>query len=128
MDVRAEIERRLRDEVGGVDKDAPESVALVYPSPYAVAMSSLGYQTIYRTLNRAEGMAAHRAFLPDDVEAWRRSRSPLLTYERMRPVSNYPVIAFSLAYEAEIERVLDKLADHLEENLDLEALLKISGR
>lgn len=33
-----------------------------------------------------------------------------------------------LAYEAGIERVLDKLADHLEENLDLEALLKISGR
>ena len=109
MDVRAEIERRLRDEVGGVDKDAPESVALVYPSPYAVAMSSLGYQTIYRTLNRAEGMAAHRAFLPDDVEAWRRSRSPLLTYERMRPVSNYPIIAFSLAYEAEIAGLIQCL-------------------
>ena len=33
-----------------------------------------------------------------------------------------------LAYEAEVERVLDRLADHLEGNLDLQALLRISDR
>jgi len=108
-DVRAEIATRLRDEVGAIEKEAPESVALVYPSPYRVGMSSLGYQTIYRTINATKGMAAHRAFLPDDVEAWRRSRTPLVTYESMRPVSDYPVIAFSVAYETELAGLIQTL-------------------
>ncbi|MCZ6805430.1 MAG: radical SAM protein [Deltaproteobacteria bacterium] len=109
MGVRAEIATHLRDEVGAIHKEAPESVALVYPSPYRVAMSSLGYQTIYRTINAIDGMAAHRAFLPDDVEAWRHSRRPLVTYESMRPVSDYPVLAFSIAYEPEVEGLIQTL-------------------
>ncbi len=109
MSVRADIDARLRDEIGAIDKEAPESVALVYPSPYHVAMSSLGYQTIYRTINATDGMAAHRAFLPDDVGGWRQSRMPLLTYERMRPVSDYAVIAFSIAYEAELAGLIQTL-------------------
>ena len=108
-DMKVEIAARLRDEVGTIHKEAPESVALVYPSPYRVAMSSLGYQTIYRTINAIDGMAAHRAFLPDDVEAWRHSRRPLVTYERMRPVSDYPVLAFSIAYEPEVEGLIQTL-------------------
>lgn len=108
-DVKVEIAGRLRDEVGAIDKEAPESVALVYPSPYRVAMSSLGYQTIYRTINAIDGMAAHRAFLPDDVEAWRDSRTPLVTYERMRPVSDYGVIALSVAYETEVAGLIQTL-------------------
>ncbi len=99
----------MRDEVGAIDKEAPESVALVYPSPYRVGMSSLGFQTIYRGINAAHGRAAHRAFLPDDVAAWRQSRVPLLTYERLRPVSNYPVIAFSVAYETELAGIIEAL-------------------
>ncbi|MDH3200729.1 MAG: B12-binding domain-containing radical SAM protein [Myxococcales bacterium] len=109
MGVRAEITAYLRDEIGAIDKEAPESVALVYPSPYRVAMSSLGYQTIYRTINSIDGMAAHRAFLPDDIEAWRHSGMPLVTYERLRPVSDYPVIAFSVAYETELAGLIETL-------------------
>ena len=41
---------RLSDEIGRIDKDAPARVALVYPSPYHVGMSSLGYQRIYRAI------------------------------------------------------------------------------
>jgi len=109
MDLRACIEAHLRDEVGVIVKDAPEAVALVYPSPYHVGMSSLGYQTIYRTLNAIDGMAAHRAFLPDDLPAWRASRTPLLTYEQMRPVADYPLIAFSVAYETELAGIIEIL-------------------
>jgi len=108
-DVKGEIVARMRDEIGAVDKEAPETVALVYPSPYRVAMSSLGYQTIYRSINATEGRAAHRAFLPDDLEAWRQSRTPLVTYEKLRPVSDYPVIAFSVAYEAEVAGLIQSL-------------------
>lgn len=108
-DVKSEIAARMREEIGVIEKEAPEAVALVYPSPYHIGMSSLGYQTIYRVINASEGRAAHRAFLPDDLEAWRQSRVPLVTYEKLRPVSDYPVVAFSVAYEAELAGLIQTL-------------------
>ncbi len=100
----------LAQEQGTLFRDAPEAVALVYPSPYRTGMSSLGFQTIYRRLNGAPSRAAHRAFLPDDVEAFRATRMPLFTFEGMRPVSSYGVVAFSVAYELEIAGVIDCLS------------------
>ncbi|MBT8466157.1 MAG: radical SAM protein [Myxococcales bacterium] len=108
-DLKGEILARLRDEIGTIDKEAPESVALLYPSPYRVGMSSLGYQTIYRSINLTEGRAAHRAFLPDDLDAWRQSRAPLVTHEKLRPVSDYPIIAVSVAYETELAGLIQCL-------------------
>ena len=94
--------QRLSDEVGTLFKQAGLPVALVYPSPYHVGMSSLGYQAVYRELNALPGVAAERAFLPDDVPAATARREPLATYESGRPVGDFPVLAFSLAYELEI--------------------------
>src|SRR5690606_28856468 len=70
-------------------------------------------QTIYRRINEMPGRAAHRAFLPDDVKAYRDSRVPLFTFEGMRPVSDYRVVAFSVAYELETAGLIDclRLAD-----------------
>jgi radical SAM superfamily enzyme YgiQ (UPF0313 family) len=96
-DLRLEAERGTLYRQGGL------GVALVYPSPYHVGMSSLGYQTIYRELNQLPGVAAERAFLPDEPTQGRAGRAdPLLTYESMRPVGDFPVVAFSLAYELEL--------------------------
>ena len=67
MDRRGVVKQRLAAEVGTLYKDAPERIALVYPSPYSVGMSSLGIQTIYREINAQSGRAAERAFLPDEV-------------------------------------------------------------
>jgi radical SAM superfamily enzyme YgiQ (UPF0313 family) len=103
-----EIRRRLAAEVGGVTKDAPERVALVYPSPYTVGMSSLGFQTILREINESPGRAAHRAFLPDEPEA-ARGHGALCTYETGLPVGDYPVIALSVAYELELAGVVQCL-------------------
>jgi radical SAM superfamily enzyme YgiQ (UPF0313 family) len=110
MDPRAEVKRRLADEVGTIFKDAPERVALVYPSPYSVGMSSLGFQTIYREINAHPRRVAERAFLPDDVAAQRASGAPLCTYESGRPVSSCAVVALSVAYELELSGVIDALA------------------
>ncbi|MEZ4328772.1 MAG: radical SAM protein [Polyangiales bacterium] len=107
-DVEA-IRARLRDELGTLVVDAPESVAFVYPSPYHTGMSSLGFQTLYRAVNERPGRAAHRAFLPDDVAEARRTRTPLLTYEALRPVSSYAVLALSVAYELELAGVVECL-------------------
>jgi radical SAM superfamily enzyme YgiQ (UPF0313 family) len=95
---------RLLAEQGTLRKQAPLGVALVYPSPYAVAMSSLGYQTIYREICEHEGAAAERAFLPDEP-----TDEPLLTYEGERPVGSFPIVAFSLAYELELPGLLECL-------------------
>ncbi|MET0284068.1 MAG: radical SAM protein [Polyangiales bacterium] len=104
-----EIRSRLADEVGTIFRDAPDKVALLYPSPYNVAMSSLGYQTMYREINNRPGCAAERAFLPDDVDAHTNARLPLHSYESMRPVSDFAVIGMSVAFELELAGVVQSL-------------------
>lgn len=103
------IDARLERERGTIYKTAPLRVALVYPSPYRVGMSSLGYQVIYRILNERPDTACERAFLPDDIAAWRKVGAPLLTYESRAPVGDMDVVAFSLAYELELPGVLECL-------------------
>ena len=100
---------RLKAEVGTIFKDAPTRVALVYPSPYRIGMSSLGFQQIYRVLNGRDDTVCERAFLPDDVTAYRQARTPLYTYESGRPVGDADVVALSVAYETEVVGVLECL-------------------
>ncbi len=113
MDARYQLieqaNRLLEAEEGTLRKDAPVRIALCYPSPYHVGMSSLGFQTIYRELNLRPDTVAERAFLPDDVDAYRRSRTPLFTLESQAPVSSFPVLAFSVSYELEITGLFDVL-------------------
>ncbi len=105
---RAQIQARLADEVGTLRSGAAERVALLYPSPYHVGMSSLGFQAIYGVLHDA-GYGADRAFLPDDLEDHRRSRQAFVTYETERPVGEYRVIGVSVAYELELTGLFDCL-------------------
>jgi radical SAM superfamily enzyme YgiQ (UPF0313 family) len=100
---------RLADEVGTIHKQATRAIALCYPSPYAVGMSSLGFQTVYRLLNALPDVSAERAFLPDDARQARDAREPLRTYESGRPVGDFSIVAFSLAYELEIGGLVDCL-------------------
>lgn len=95
-------EKRLASEIGTIFGQAELRIALCYPSPYHVAMSSLGFQAIYRELNALPGVAAERAFLPDDAAAAATAREPLCTYESNHPVADFPIVAFSLAYELEL--------------------------
>ncbi len=104
-----EIRTRLEEEIGTIRKDAPDKVALLYPSPYHVGMSSLGFQSMYREINARPGRAAERAFLPDDVEAHATAGLPLETYESQRPVGNFAVIGMSVAFELELAGVVHSL-------------------
>jgi hypothetical protein len=109
MSDRATVRTRLAAEIGTLRKEAPERVALCYPSPYRAGMSSLGFQTIYREIHGHPRRAADRAFLPDDLESFRVSRTPLSTYEAELPVGDYPVVALSVAYENELAGVIHVL-------------------
>lgn len=95
----------MERETGTLVDHSPEAIALLYPSPYHTGMSSLGFQTLYRSINARPGRAAHRAFLPDEIE----SASTILTYETLRPVGDYRVIGLSVAYELELAGVIRAL-------------------
>jgi radical SAM superfamily enzyme YgiQ (UPF0313 family) len=97
-DARRAARALLAEETGTLHKAAELRVALAYPSPYRAAMSSLGYQQIYRCLHALDGVAADRAMLPDEGAA----AGPAITLETERPIGEYPIIAFSVAYELEI--------------------------
>ena len=114
-DFRQIRHQRLASERGTLFKQGDLSFALVYPSPYHVGMSSLGFQTIYRELNALPGVAAERAFLPDEAPraiagrpagTHRPSTEILATYESARSVGDFSVVAFSLAYEIELGGVV----------------------
>lgn len=86
-----------------MDKQAPFRVALAYPSPYRAGMSSLGFLQIYKSIQLEPGMSCERAFLADeDADA----REVPLTYEGQRPLSDFPIIALSVAYELELAGVV----------------------
>jgi radical SAM superfamily enzyme YgiQ (UPF0313 family) len=104
------IQTRLSDEIGRIDKDAPARVALVYPSPYHVGMSSLGYQRIYRAIQAMPEAMCERVFLPDEGDRAGAEIERPFSYESLRELGEFPILAVSVAYELEIAglvRMLD---------------------
>lgn len=86
--------------------------ALVYPNTYAVGMSNLGFQTIYGHLNRMADVVCERVFMPDpeDADELRRSETPPFSLESLRPLTDFPLVGFSVTYEGDYVNVLRLLA------------------
>jgi radical SAM superfamily enzyme YgiQ (UPF0313 family) len=84
------------------------SIALVYPNTYAVGMSNLGFQTIYRHLNALPDVVCERVFMPEpaDLEEMRRTSTPPLSLESQRPLTDFQLIGFSVTYEGDYINVL----------------------
>jgi radical SAM superfamily enzyme YgiQ (UPF0313 family) len=104
------IQTRLSAEIGRIERQAPTRVALVYPSPYRVAMSSLGFQSIYGAIQRLPGFACERAFLPDGGDEAGAVIERPVSYEGLRDLGDFPILAVSVAYEIELSglvRLLD---------------------
>jgi len=94
-----QAKRILAREEGAVYKDwgGRLPVALVYANSYRLGMSSLAMHTIYRLFNDRPDVVCERAFwghrsAPGDDE-------PVLSLESQRPLTDFPVIAFTLSYE-----------------------------
>ncbi len=81
-------------------------VALVYPHHYAVGMSNLGFQTVYRLLNDIDHVACERAFLPQP-DGGKKNR--VVTVESETPIRDFDIIAFSISYENDAPFVLEIL-------------------
>jgi radical SAM superfamily enzyme YgiQ (UPF0313 family) len=84
------------------------AVALVYPNAYAVGMSNLGFQTIYRHLNALPDVVCERVFLPDaaDIAELQRTRTPPFSLESQRPLTDFHMVGFSVTYEGDYINVL----------------------
>ena len=76
-------------------------IALLYPNSYAVGMSNLGFQTLYRLLNARDDVVCERAFLPDTISDTTRLR----TLESDTLLADMDVVAFSISYELDYPNV-----------------------
>jgi radical SAM superfamily enzyme YgiQ (UPF0313 family) len=100
----------LAAEAGATRKDwgGKISVALVYPNAYAVGMSNLGFQTIYKHLNELTDVVCERVFLPDaaDIAEMQRTQTAPFSLESQRPLTDFHMIGFSVTYEGDYINVL----------------------
>jgi radical SAM superfamily enzyme YgiQ (UPF0313 family) len=86
-------------------------VALVYPNLYYVGMSNLGFQSVFRMLNRLPDVACERAFLPEDAdkEELERTGRPLTSLDTDTPLRDFDAVAFSVSFENDYLHVLQVL-------------------
>ena len=106
---RSLIRHRLAAETGRILKEAPFRAALAYPSPYLVAMSSLGFQTAYRIIQATPDWCCERLFRSDTEIKGLESDERPVSYESERSLQEFSLIAFSVAYELEVAGLIQML-------------------
>ena len=109
-------------------------IALAFPNTYFVAMSNLGFQTVYRLFNAEDDIVCERVFLPPKTELSQQLASgvPLKTLESQTRVADVDVLAFSVSFEWDYTNVLTllRLAGlplRAEERTDRHPLVVIGG-
>lgn len=107
------LKQRISSE-SGVQVTAPGAktgFALIFPNEYHLGMANLGFQIIYREINRRNDTACERSFLPSPTESveYLRTGTPLLTLENQRPLQEFPLIGFAISFEMDYFNVLEIL-------------------
>jgi radical SAM superfamily enzyme YgiQ (UPF0313 family) len=109
---RQRLENWLNDERGAVVKawGGRIPIALAYPNRYGVAMSNLGFQTVYRLFNRLDRVVCERFFLPEPEEIQAVAAGPgPLSLESQRPLRDFRIVAFSVAFENDLPHLVHLL-------------------
>lgn len=88
----------LGRETGTILKDhgGKLKIALAYPNSYAVGMSSLALQILYRGFNARPDVVCERVFWDPQAAA---AGQPLLSLESGTPVADFDVWAFTVSFE-----------------------------
>ncbi|MBI5124112.1 MAG: TIGR03960 family B12-binding radical SAM protein, partial [Candidatus Omnitrophica bacterium] len=91
--------------------DDKVKVLLAFPDVYEVGMSYLGLKILYGILNRRDDCLSERVFSPwtDFEEALRKNNIDLFSLESRKPIKEFNIIGFSLAYELNYTNVLNIL-------------------
>jgi radical SAM superfamily enzyme YgiQ (UPF0313 family) len=77
--------------------------ALLYPNTYPLAVSNLGFQLVYRLLNRFDHLVCERFVYPQGQE-------PFRSLESDRLLSDFPLIFGSISFEQDYPRLVAMLA------------------
>ena len=106
--------QRLSAERGTIRKDwrGKVRIALAFPNRYAVAMSNLGFQSVYAALNEVDHVVCERVFYPETADLPHVKQHPgsLLSLESQRPVREFDLVAFSVPYENDYSHVVEMLS------------------
>ena len=107
--IAARLKQVLEKEQGAVFKDwgGKLAVALAYPNYYYLAMSSLGFQTVYNLLNQAPDVVCERVFY--GLAGLSVRDSSAFSLESQRPIDEFSVLAFSLSFEIDYLNAIDML-------------------
>lgn len=102
--IRRKYEALLREEFGVHPLpfgSRPWNIALAYANTYYLGMSNLGVHSLYQLLNHDPETSCERVFLPEreDESALRTSGLELFSLETQTAVSQFDVLAFSIAFE-----------------------------
>lgn len=86
-------------------------VLLAFPEVYEVGMSYLGLKILYGILNKRDDCLAERAFSPwpDFEDVLRKNSMSIFSLESRKPIKEFDIIGFSLAYELNYTNVLNLL-------------------
>ena len=76
-------------------------IGLGFPNSYEIGMSNLGFQWVYRLLNRVADLACERFFFEDG--------EPAVTFETGTPLSDFGLLAWSLSWEMDIVNIVKQL-------------------
>ncbi|MEJ2557629.1 MAG: radical SAM protein [Anaerolineae bacterium] len=89
----------LAREEGTVRKDwgGRLPIVLIYANTYRLGMSSLAMHSVYRLFNDQPDVVCERAFA--GYESAPRADEPILSIESQRPLTDFPIIAFTISYE-----------------------------
>ena len=92
--------------------NGPLRIALAFPNTYYVAMSNLGYQTVFRLLAENADVSCERFFLPEakDLAELQRIGRPLCSFESDAALDTFHIIAFSLSFENDYLNILTMLS------------------
>jgi len=105
--------RYIGQEIGSVTKspNGLVNIVMAYPDMYEVGMSYIGGQILYHIINSDPDALCERVFAPgiDAEEVMRREAIPLFSLETQRPVREFDVFGFSLAYEMVFTNLLNML-------------------
>src|SRR6476620_7022801 len=96
--------KKLAAEEGHVVRGAADlRIALCYPNTYSIGMANLGLHTMYELFNQIPGVVCERVFLPDpdEMAAYEKQQTPLLSLETQSRVRDFDVVAFSISFETD---------------------------
>lgn len=113
MKPRERFRTWLADETGTIRKPwgGRWRIALAFPNRYALAMSNLGFQTVYARLNEIPGLVCERVFFPEpeDLDRAEPETVALVSIESRHPLRDFDLVAFSISFENDFENAVKML-------------------